>query len=120
MDMNILVATIVAFIISSTWYAVFGSKLGTSAESTPPWKIAVELLRSLTLALVIAWLVTEAGIDDVGAGLALGLTLWIGFPLVLWVGAMIWEKTPWRLAAIHGGDWLVKLLALSAIVSVWN
>ena len=94
--------------------------LGGGDEATPPWKIAVELLRSLTLALVLAWLVSEAGIETLGDGLVLGLILWIGFPLVLWVGAMIWEATPWRLAAIHGGDWLVKLLALSAIVSVWS
>jgi hypothetical protein len=30
------------------------------------------------------------------------------------------EGTPWRLAAIHGGDWLAKLLVVAAIVSVWR
>jgi hypothetical protein len=49
----------------------------------------------------------------------LGLFLWIGFPLVLWTGAMIWENTLWRLAAIHG-DWLGKLLVVALIVSVWQ
>ena len=110
-------ATVAAFLISTAWYSVFGAD---SAEATPPWKLGIELLRCLTLALVLAWLASEAAIDDVGSGLVLGLVLWIGFPLVLWVGAMIWERTPWRLAAVHGGDWLVKLLALSAIVSVWS
>ncbi len=110
-------ATVAALGISTVWYSVFGAD---SAEATPAWKIGLELLRCLTLALVLTWLVSEAAIDDVGSGLVLGLVLWIGFPLVLWVGAMIWERTPWRLAAVHGGDWLVKLLALSAIVSVWS
>ena len=27
------------------------------------------------------------------------------------------ENTPWRLAAIHAGDWLVKLLVVALIVS---
>lgn len=113
----IAAATLAAFLISTAWYSVFG---GSSAEPTPPWKVGVELLRCLTLALVLAALASQADIDSLAGGLALGLTLWVGFPLVLWVGAMIWEHTPWRLAAIHGGDWLVKLLALTAIVSVWS
>jgi len=33
---------------------------------------------------------------------------------------MIWESTPWRLAAVHAGDWLVKLLVIGVIVSVWQ
>ena len=55
-------ATVAAFLISSVWYAVFGGMLGGSDEATPPWKIAVELLRCLTLALVSPALVSQA--DD--------------------------------------------------------
>ena len=46
-------------------------------------------------------------------GLLLGLVLWIGFPLVLWTGAILHERTPLKLAAIHAGDWLVKLLVVA-------
>jgi hypothetical protein len=45
------------------------------------------------------------------------LALWVGFPLVLWVGAVVHERTPLKLAAIHGGDWLIKLLAIGVIVA---
>ncbi len=34
--------------------------------------------------------------------------------------ALMWERTPWRLAALHAGDWLVKLLVVAVIVSVWQ
>lgn len=51
-------------------------------------------------------------------GLVLALVLWIGFPAVLWIGAIVHANTPWRVAAIHAGDWLVKLLVLGAIVGV--
>lgn len=37
----------------------------------------------------------------------------------LWTGAMIHEDTPWKLAVIHAGDWLVKLLVVAVIVTVW-
>jgi Protein of unknown function (DUF1761) len=33
---------------------------------------------------------------------------------------MIWENTPWKLAAIDAGDWLVKLLVIGLIVSAWQ
>ena len=84
----------------------------------PPWKVGVEILRCLVLVAVVAWLASEAGIDDVAGGLALGAALFAGFPLVLWVGAIVHEGTPVRKAVLHGGDWLLKLLVIGAIVSV--
>ena len=33
---------------------------------------------------------------------------------------MIHENTPFKLATIHAGDWLVKLAVVAMIVSVWQ
>ncbi len=52
--------------------------------------------------------------------LLLGLSMWIGFPVVLLAGSVLWEKVPPKLATIHAGDWLLKLLAVTIIVSVWH
>jgi hypothetical protein len=30
------------------------------------------------------------------------------------------QPPPWKLAALHGGDWLAKLLVVALIVSVWQ
>jgi hypothetical protein len=120
----VLVATVVAFVLGGAWYAVLGTQLArvssaaAEAGATSPWEIAVEVLRCLVLAVVVAGLASRGGIDSWPGGLLLGLALWVGFPLVLWVGAAVHEKTPWQLAAIHSGDWLVKLLAVGTIVSV--
>jgi len=122
----VLVAAISVFVLSSIYYAVLGaqwaqvSDTATPGERPPPSKLAVEILRSLILAAVVAGLASKGGIDEFGSGLLLGLALWIGFPFVLWTGAMIWENTPGKLAAIHAGDWLVKLLVVAVIVSVWQ
>jgi Protein of unknown function (DUF1761) len=122
----ILAATIVAFVLSSTYYSVFAAELAQVSDAAaaggqpPPWKLALELLRSLTVATVVAGLASQGGIDEWTGGLVLGLSLWIGFPLVLWTGALIWENTPWKLAALQGGDWLAKLLVVALIVSVWQ
>ena len=128
-DVNVLAvlaATIAAFMIGGTYYAVLADQLATVSDAAtaggqmPPWKLAVELVRCLVLATVVAGLAAEGGVDEWSGGLLLGLALWIGFPFVLWTGAVVHENAPVRLAAIHAGDWLVKLAAVALIVSVWQ
>ena len=122
----VLAATIAAFVVGATYYGVLGGKLAEVSEAAAqggqpsPWKLAVELLRGLLIAAVVAGLAAQADIDEWSDGLLLGFALWVGFPLVLWTGAMIHEDAPWRLAAIHGGDWLLKLLIVAVIVSAWQ
>lgn len=122
----ILAATVAAFAIGAAYYAVLGAQLAEVSEAAgggeefPPWKVVIEVLRSLVIAVVVAGLASQGDIDEWWSGLLLGVALWIGFPLVLWAGAMIHENTPWKLAAIHVGDWLVKLPVVAVIVSVWQ
>lgn len=121
----VLVGTIALFVIGAAYYATLGAQLAqvsdaaAAAGSMRPWQVAVELLRCLILALVVAGLATRADIHGWTEGVLLGLVLWIGFPFVLWTGAVVHERTPVKLAVIHAGDWLVKLLAVGVLVSVW-
>ena len=131
-DINLvvlLVATVVTFVVGAVYYGVLGSQLAKvspaaastpSDSGTPPWTLAVEVLRCLTLAAVVTGLAAQADIGTWSGGLLLGLVLWVGFPLVLWVGAVVHDRTPWRLAVLHGGDWLAKLLVLGVIVGAWQ
>ena len=121
----IAVATIAAFALGGTYYAILGDQPaaaggGATGEQPPPWTLAAELGRCLVLATVVAGLAVQGGIDEWAGGLALGLALWVGFPLVLWTGAVVHERTPLRLAAIHAGDWLVKLPAIAVLVALWQ
>ena len=119
----VLAAAALAFVLSGAYYAALGDQLarvGAADAQMPPWKVAVELARNLVLAAVVAGLAVRGEIDEWTGGLLLGLALWLAFPLVLWTGALIHENTPIRLAAIHAGDWLLKLLAVAALVSVWQ
>jgi hypothetical protein len=123
-------AALVAFVLSGGWYAVLGGQLvaaggaaaaaAAAGEQPAPWTYAVELLRNLVVATVVAGLAVETGTDGWAGGLWLGLALWIGLPLVLWIGAVIHERTPVRLAAVHAGDWLLKLPVVGALTSVWQ
>ena len=125
----ILVAAVAVLVVSTVYYIVFGKQLAqlspayseADAAARPPgWKVAIELVRNLVLASVVACLVKATDATDLTDGLKLALLLWIGFPVVLWTGAVLWEKNPPKLAAIHAGDWLLKLLIVSGIVSAWQ
>ncbi|MGH8774555.1 MAG: DUF1761 domain-containing protein [Jiangellaceae bacterium] len=122
----ILVAAAAAFVMSSAWYTGFGSRLAelddayAGTERPPAWKLLVELARSLVVAAVLAGLTKEIGTDGWLDAMALGLVAWIGFPVVILTGAVIHENVPWKLAAVHAGDWLLKLVIIAAIVGVWR
>lgn len=122
----IAVAAVAAFVQSTTWYMVFGrqlARLGSAVADTdrpPPWKILVELVRSLVLATVLAGFATRLDVDGWTAAVLLALAVWVGFAAVLYSGSVIWEDVPWRLAAIHAGDWLVKLTLITLVVGLWS
>ncbi len=120
----IFVASVVAFVLGGFYYTILAGQLATVSESAggsmKPWQLGAEIVRCIVLATVVACLASMIGTDGWQDGLGLGLLLWVGFPLVLWIGAIVHERTPLKLAAIHGGDWLIKLPVIAVIVSAWN
>ncbi len=129
MDLNywaIIVAAVVVFILSGIWYTVFGRQLAelhpAYADPGPPSApdFIVEVARNLVLATVVAALSDLIGVDGWTESALLGLVLWIGFPVILLAGSVYHEKVPSRLALIHAGDWLLKLILIAIIVGVWQ
>jgi hypothetical protein len=45
--------------------------------------------------------------------------LWLAFYVVQLAGAVIFDGMPAALAAVHGGDWLGKMLLMAVILSQW-
>ena len=123
----IVAAAVIAFVISTIYYLVLARQraalLGVSVDDEgrpPPWKMAVEILRTAVLAAVVAGLVRLLGITQLDRALQLGVLLWLAFPVVLLSGSVIWDHVPPRLAAIHTGDWLMKLLVIAVVVTLWR
>lgn len=121
------VAAVAAFVASSVWYIVFGKELAKVSfafakemQKRQPWKMLVVMVQSLVLALVLAYFIgLIGGVDWIGA-VRVGVLLWIGLAAMQWVGSIMWEKIPVKMAAIHAGDWLVKLVLIAVIVGVWR
>jgi FtsH-binding integral membrane protein len=126
MSLSVVAAAAGAFILSFAWYTIFSRRLAAlssvyATEARPSGAvIALEFVRSLIVAGVLAALAVATEADTWAAGAALGLLAWIGFPLVILSGSVLHEKYPAPLAAIHIGDWLLKLLLIAGVVAAWR
>jgi hypothetical protein len=124
----ILVAAVVAFIFSSLYYSpvllgnVWRAVDAAATAGTKPSiaKALIELARTVVIAFVLARVMALMMSTDLKSAVQLAMWLWFGFSAMMWVGAIMWEKTPWQVAAIHSGDWLVKTVLIAAILGVWR
>jgi hypothetical protein len=125
MVLAVVTASVAAFVVSSVWYTAFGKVWAglspAGAEARPsPWRMGAEFGRTLVLVTALAVLAAAAGVDGVPGTLGLALLAWAGFPVVILAGSVLHERVPVRLAALHAGDWLVKITVVAAIVGVWR
>jgi Protein of unknown function (DUF1761) len=116
-----------AFVTSSVYYSplLFGKAYMTLSgikpgTRMPAWVPLLEFVRTLFLSYVVARLFVILGGINLKGALQLGGWLWLGFPAMLLMGSVMWQKFPWRLAVIHGGDWLLKLLLMVVVLAVWR
>jgi hypothetical protein len=118
----VVVSAVATLLLGGLVYGVLGTRAAPAdAPERPGWQLPlVELGRGLVLSVVVAGVATYAEVTTVAGGVLLGLVLWIGLPAVLFAGAVFHEGVPPQRAAIHAGDWLVKLLAVGAIVAAWQ
>ena len=125
----VLVAAVAAFVASSIYYMVFGKALvallpaesvAVDMRKVPAWKKAAEFVRGLVVAFVVAYFVAEFGVVDWRGALQFALVVWVGFPFMILTGSVLWDNRPWKFAAIHSGDWLMKLILMALILGMWH
>lgn len=124
----VVVAALAAFLMSSLYYSplllgnVWRAVDPNSAPGTTPsiGTVLGEIVRTFAITFVIARLIALLGSRDWKDAVRLALWLWFGFSAMMWVGAIMWEKTPWQVAAIHSGDWLLKTILIAVIVGAWR
>lgn len=126
---GVLVAGAAAFVASSVYYMVFGKALmallpaesvAVDMRKVPAWKKAAEFVRGLVVAFVVASLVAQFGVIDWKGAVRLAILLWTGFPFMILAGSVLWDNRPWKFAAIHSGDWLMKLVLMACILGLWH
>ena len=123
--LGVAVATVAAFVLSSAYYSLAAPLehrvLGDAALDrgvVVPWKVVAELGRTAVVATAFAWLAARAGDLRLPGTLLLALVAWVAFPVVLLSGSVVWERVPPITAAIHAGDWLLKLALIAVAVGL--
>lgn len=130
MNINLLAVitcTLLAFVLSSIWYIIFAKtrakllKQDVQKSRRPkPQNILLEFLRTFIVALVFAIILSELKDSSMQASILLALRLWLAFPFILLSGSVLWDKVPVKLAAIHVGDWFIKLMLIAIVVGAWR
>jgi hypothetical protein len=124
----VVVAAVAAFAASSVWYTGFGNAMmelrgidpaTAPVMATPAWTMLFVVVQSLVVAFMLAYFVVHLGIIDWKGAVRLGALVWV-FPAMILLGSVVHENVPLMLAAIHAGDWLVKLLLMTVILGVWR
>src|SRR2546428_1833728 len=128
----VLVAAVAVFVLGWLWYSPLlffkpwmrlrgmDPVAAMAGAKMPGGKLLIGLARCLVLAYVIARFVALLGITSWLGAVHFGLFFWIGFPVILLTGSVLWVNLPSYVAAIHAGDWLVKMLVIPIIVSLWH
>ena len=131
-DLAVVVAALVGFILAWLWYMPLFGKAWNAARGVTEQQMAEgqkNMARNMTVVavcmLIMAWVVgVLAGYTHLLTwmqGLKLGAACWLGFALTLGlIDAMM--STGRKMAAfyIDAGYWLVTLVLMGIIVSVWH
>lgn len=126
----VITAAVAAFVVGAVWNGMlFGNIImklqdpgwypRTDSPRPPVGKLLIEFGRCFVVAFLLAYLVVQMDLDSWMSALQLGVLMWIGFPAMILVGAVLWENEPLPLAAIHAGDWLIKMMIMAVIISFW-
>jgi hypothetical protein len=119
-----VVATgLAGFAASIVWYSplLFGDVLQAldSTPAPPAWAMLFAPLREMATAYVLARLIRRLALFDVRRAAALGAGLWLAFHAVMMSGAALFSGMNPTVAAIHAGDWLMKLTLISVLLAWW-
>jgi len=125
----VIVAAVAAFVLGWLWYSPLlfykpwmrlrgmDPAAAMAGAKMPVGKLVIELLRCFVLAYIIARFVAHIGVSSWMGAVHFGFFVWLGFPVIILTRSVLWENIPWKVAAIHAGDWLVKMLVIPIIVT---
>lgn len=127
----VIVSAIVSMIIGSIWYskALFGTTwmaltgwtgVVSEQEKKGMWKLYLtQFIASLVTIFILARTLFLSQTAGVAYSMIWAFWLWLGFTVAFALGAVLWEKRPFKLLAINTGYALVSLLVSAIILAIW-
>jgi hypothetical protein len=125
----VIVAALANYIIGSLWYGVLFRKTWQRLSGIGEMKITV---LSVVLALIGAFVTSYVLLhtlvfgseylksSGIGTGLLGAFSIWLGFIAPVTLGVVIYEKKPWALWFLNNAYWLISLLVMSVILTLWK
>jgi hypothetical protein len=74
------------------------------------------VVMSYVLALVVDWM----GATTLGAGVAAGFWVWLGFVATVTLNSILYERRPVALYVLNNAYYLVALAVAGALFAVWG
>ena len=129
-------AALAAIVLGFLWYGPFFGKKwvqesGMTEEKMNAAKakgmgktyaimIASTLVMSYVLAHSLLFANTYLNTSGISAGLQGGFWNWLGYVVPVSLGAVLWDGKSWTYWCITGGYYLVALLIMGVILSLWT
>lgn len=133
MDVNwlaILAAGIINMIVGSLWYSPLLflkpwmatlPKKDKENKNVNMGKIyGIMFVGALVMAYVMAMFTKVSNTTMIDTGALLGFWIWLGFVVPVQLGGVLFEERPWKWFAITAGYYLVVLILIGALLSVWK
>lgn len=124
----VLVSAVASMIIGFVYYGpVFQKQYLDAAgftieeaQTTPPSYYGASFVFALVEAFFLAVLLRSMGSTGVASGLVGGFMVWLGFVATITGANALFDKTSLRLWLLQNGNNLLVLLAMGAILAVWQ
>ena len=129
----ILVAALASIVVGGLWYGPLFGKTWMSLMGMNPEECKGKMVWSLYLTQFIACLVmsfvlahslifasTFLKVSGWTAGLMVGFWSWLGFVAPVTLGTVLWEGKSWKLWVLNNAHYLVSLLIMGVILSLWR
>ena len=124
----ILVAAIVNYGIATIWYAVIFGKMwqkltGITDMKPAPMNIVLVLIGSFILSFVLYHSIVFGNaylkMSGISGGIMGGFFGWLGYIAPVTLSTKLYEKKPWGLWLLDNAFWLISLVVMGIILSVW-
>ena len=133
----VIVSAVVSMAVGFLWYGpLFGKKWSELMGWGPmtPEKMAemqkkarpayaITFVGALLMAYALAHTIVFAGaylnVTGVSAGLQAAIWSWLGFVAPVTIGTVLWDGKPWMLWTLNAGYYLVNLVVMGIILSLW-
>jgi hypothetical protein len=124
----VLGAAIANYVFAAIWYGLIFNKVwqkltGITDMKPAPVNILLVFIGSLVMSYVlyhsIAFGDAYVKMSGIGGGLMGGFFGWLGYIAPVTLCTKLYEKKPWGLWILDNAFWLLSLLLMGSILSIW-